>query len=261
MAALVNGALIHSLEYDDTHIGSVVHGSPESAGRLSAHLDNLGTVWHLPDVAFKLYPCCHYIHPFLEAMQMLINDGLHPGDVAAITCHVPPPMVPLICEPWGRRQRPASGYDGKWGLAYCLAALLMGDRVDVATFATPPDPKIVDAARRIEWLPMESHTFPRRFEALVEVQSHDGRAFHHRIDSVRGAPDRPVAEAEVVAKFRANAGRAMTDGAVEIARLVILTLDHARTLAPLTEALRNIRRWSNPFTSSGWVGTTRCWGR
>lgn len=26
-AAMINGALIHALEYDDTHIGSVVHGS------------------------------------------------------------------------------------------------------------------------------------------------------------------------------------------------------------------------------------------
>ena len=31
MAALVNGALIHSLEFDDTHIGSVVHGGSVAA--------------------------------------------------------------------------------------------------------------------------------------------------------------------------------------------------------------------------------------
>ena len=41
---------------------------PNAAGRLAAHLDDLGEVWHLPDAAFKLYPCCHYIHPYLEAM-------------------------------------------------------------------------------------------------------------------------------------------------------------------------------------------------
>ena len=28
---MINGALIHSLEYDDTHIGSVVHGSAVAA--------------------------------------------------------------------------------------------------------------------------------------------------------------------------------------------------------------------------------------
>ena len=30
-AAMINGALIHALEYDDTHIGSVVHGSAVAA--------------------------------------------------------------------------------------------------------------------------------------------------------------------------------------------------------------------------------------
>ncbi len=210
----------------------------QAAGRLDGLLDDLGEVWHLPDAAFKLYPCCHYIHPFLEALEALIEGGLHFGDVAAITCHVPPPEAPLICEPWERRQNPASGYDGKWGLAYCLAALLVEGSVDVATFATPPDPEIVKTARRIEWRPMENHSFPQRFEALVEVQLHSGQTLSHWIGSVRGAPDRPVAEAEVVAKFRANAGRVLAGEAVLAA---IMTLDDAATLASLSAALRDIR--------------------
>jgi len=57
-------------------------------------------------------------------------------------------MAPLICEPWEPRQSPASGYDGKWGLAYCLAALVVTGGVEVETFAAPPDPAIVDLARR-----------------------------------------------------------------------------------------------------------------
>ncbi|HUS54005.1 MAG TPA: MmgE/PrpD family protein [Thermohalobaculum sp.] len=214
---------------------------PEAAGRLSAHLDDLGVIWHLPDAAFKPYPCCHYIHPFLEAMQALINDGLHLGTFNRITCHVPPPMAPLICEPWDRRQNPASGYDAKWGLAYCLAALLVDGHVDVATFAAAPNPMIIDVARKIEWQPMESHSFPQRFEALVEAHLNDGQTLHHRLDNVRGAPDRPVQDAEVIAKFRANASRAMANGSVEAILQAILALDHAATLARLTAALREVR--------------------
>jgi 2-methylcitrate dehydratase PrpD len=214
---------------------------PEAVGRLSAHLDDLGGVWHLPDAAFKLYPCCHYIHPFLEAMQALIDNGLNYGALDNITCRVPPPMAPLICEPWERRQNPVSGYDAKWGLAYCLAALMVDGHVDIATFAAAPDPKIVEVARKIEWQPMEGHSFPQRFEALVEARMNDGRALHHRLDNVRGAPDRSVPEAEVIAKFRANASRAMAAGSVEAVLQAILTLDQAATLAPLTTALRKIR--------------------
>jgi 2-methylcitrate dehydratase PrpD len=87
---------------------------PNAAVRLAGHLDTLGQVWHLPDAAFKLYPCCHYIHPFLEAMQALIDGGLSLPKIETITCYVPPPEAPLICEPWQRRQSPASRAAGRW---------------------------------------------------------------------------------------------------------------------------------------------------
>jgi 2-methylcitrate dehydratase PrpD len=88
---------------------------------------------------------------------------------------------------------------------------------------------------------MDGHSFPQRFEALVEVRLHDDRTLNHRIDNARGAPDRPVLEADVIAKFRANASRAMANGSVEAVLQAILDLDHAATLAPLTAALRSIR--------------------
>jgi len=210
---------------------------PGAAGRLATHLDDLGERWHLTDAAFKLYPCCHYIHPYLEAMQAL-SDGLSPADIALVTCHVPPPMAPLICEPWQRRQSPASGYDGKWGLAYCLAALLVDGGVDVATFAGAPDPAVIEIARRITWQPMQDHRFPERFEALVEVSLTDGKARSHRIDSVRGAPDRPIPQAEVEAKFRANAARALPPPSVERLIEAILSLERIETPAPMTRILR-----------------------
>jgi len=84
----------------------------QATGRLESLLDDLGTAWHLPEAAFKLYPCCHYIHPFLEAMAA-VSEGVAPDEIAEVTCHVSTPMAPLICEPWERRQSPASGYDGK----------------------------------------------------------------------------------------------------------------------------------------------------
>ena len=67
--------------------------------------------------AFKLYPCCHYIHPFLEALGTLMGEGLGPEDLKTLTAHVPVEEAPLIAEPWDRRQSPASGYEGKWGLS------------------------------------------------------------------------------------------------------------------------------------------------
>jgi 2-methylcitrate dehydratase PrpD len=42
----------------------------EAAGRFGAAIETLGAEWHLPNAAFKFYPCCHYIHPFIEALEI-----------------------------------------------------------------------------------------------------------------------------------------------------------------------------------------------
>ena len=182
----------------------------EAPARLLAQLDDLGRVWHLPDAAFKLYPCCHYIHPFLDALDgAMREDGLTAETCSAVVCQVPEPMAPLICEPWKRRQAPDSGYDGKWGLAYCLAALLVHGAVTVETFIGDPDPAVVDVARRMTWEPLRLHTFPARFEARLIVERPDGSRQEYAADDVRGTPRNPVPDQEILRKLSANGGRAL----------------------------------------------------
>ena len=209
-----------------------------AAARLQQHLGDLGGTWHMPDAAFKLYPCCHYIHPFLEALQIELDAGLAPERVEAITCHVPPPEAPLICDPWERRQQPASGYDGKWGLAYCLAALLVTGRVDVATFATDPDPRVVAVARRIDWQPMADHAFPRRFQARLDIRTADGAARTRAVENALGAPGRPIPDDAILEKFRTNAARALPEAAVREVEGAALSLETTGTLTALASALR-----------------------
>ena len=45
----------------------------EAADRFGAAIATLGTEWHLPQAAFKFYPCCHYIHPFIEALEIALR--------------------------------------------------------------------------------------------------------------------------------------------------------------------------------------------
>lgn len=212
-------------------------GMPDAAASLQGQMSTLGKVWHLPEAAFKAYPCCHYIHPFLEALETLIGQGLTADDLATATAHVPPPEAPLICEPWERRQAPSSGYDAKWALAYCLAARLANGPLSVADFNRDPDPLAVDVARRFSWVPMADHGFPTRFAALLTVTTRDGRRLRAEVGNVRGAPDRPIEAPEVQAKFRANATQALSGQAAADAEKAILTIDTPGSLAALRRSL------------------------
>jgi len=193
---------------------------------LEVALATLGEDWLLPDAAFKLYPCCHYIHPFLEAVEQAMGQGLRADDLISLTAFVPPPAAPLVCEPWARRQAPASGYDGKWGLAYAMALMLVDGRVDVASFEAAPRAEVVALAQRMAWEPMQDHGFPQRFAARIEGLCKSG-PFAAEVHQVLGAPDRPVEASVIRAKFAANAGRRFDSGRVARLEAAILGLSDA----------------------------------
>jgi len=184
----------------------VMNAFAEGADALEGCLAGLGNEWLLGDAAFKLYPCCHYIHPFLEAVEQLMESGIRADDIIELTAFVPPPAAPLVCEPWERRQQPASGYDGKWGLAYCMALMFCDGRVDVSSFEMVPQDHVVAVARRMGWQPLLDHGFPDRFAARIDIKTAQG-LISTEIPQVRGAPDRPVDASDIIAKFTANAGR------------------------------------------------------
>jgi 2-methylcitrate dehydratase PrpD len=194
------------------------------ASQLDDNLSNLGNDWFLREAAFKLYPCCHYIHPFLETVEQIMAEGVTAADIVDLTAFVPPPAAPLVCEPWERRQEPASGYDGKWGLAYCMALMFLHGRVDVASFETPPRADVISLARKMTWQPMQNHGFPKRFAAQIDVRTAQGTV-SAGVPQVRGAPDRPVDRSDIVAKFTGNASRRLDAARVQQLMDIILNID------------------------------------
>jgi len=194
------------------------------ASQLDDNLSNLGNDWFLREAAFKLYPCCHYIHPFLETVEQIMAEGVTAADIVDLTAFVPPPAAPLVCEPWERRQEPASGYDGKWGLAYCMALMFLHGRVDVASFETPPLADVISLARKMTWQPMQNHGFPKRFAAQIDVRTAQGTV-SAGVPQVRGAPDRPVDRSDIVAKFTGNASRRLDAARVQQLMDIILNID------------------------------------
>jgi 2-methylcitrate dehydratase PrpD len=199
---------------------------PGAPDRLRSHLADLGSVWHLPDAAYKLVPCCHFIHPFVEALGDLRDRGLRAEDVDAIHLSVPAGAVPVVAEPWPERQRPATGHDVRWSLPYVLAGLLVDGTVDLDLFDAPIGGPRADVAARMTYEVWEDSGFPERFPARVRVTTRSGEVLHAEVDDVRGGAGRPVTTATVLAKVADNLRLAgVPDTAA--ARLRTLVLDEA----------------------------------
>jgi 2-methylcitrate dehydratase PrpD len=175
-----------------------------AGGRFAAEIESLGEAWHLPQTAFKFYPCCHYIHPFIEALETALARA--PGvAVDTIDCEVPPGEALLISEPWQRKLAPQTGHEARYSLPVALAARLVEGAVTPASFAGAPGEAVLAKAKCVTARPMADARFPDRFEARIHVRFADGQSADVFIDDVFGGARRPPPLEAVLAKFRANA--------------------------------------------------------
>ncbi len=215
-------------------------GDEAAAGRFRGLIADLGHEWHLPKAAYKFYPCCHYLHPFIEAAGKLAERGVRAGDVERVLCRVPQGEAAVICEPWERKQAPETGHAARWSLPITVAAQLVEGKVDLATFETPASEAVRSLARRMQWEPLPGARFPERFEAEVVCETKGTTSETVRIDDVFGNHTQPPGADAVVAKFRANAARSLKKDAAEALERAVQQLVPARDLNALSQALRQV---------------------
>jgi 2-methylcitrate dehydratase PrpD len=213
-------------------------GDESAADRFRTLLATLGREWHLPKAAYKFYPCCHYLHPFIEAASKLAERGVRADDIERILCRVPQGEAAVICEPWETKQSPANGHAARWSLPITVAAQLVEGKVDLATFETPASDAVRSLARRISWEPLQGARFPERFEAELVCETKRAAKETVRIDDVFGNHTRTPAAGAVAGKFRSNAARSLRSDAAAALERAGHGLGAARDLKALSAALR-----------------------
>lgn len=191
--------------------------------------EGLGERWEMSNIAFKPYPACHMTHAFADAVIALRRDHrFAPGDVERITCLIHEQEVPVVCEPEAHKRRPQSAYDAQFSLPYVVATALVRGGFGLADLDEEAigDATVLDLCARIDYRIDPDSAYPGHFSGAVEVVLKDGRRLAHREQQNRGSPENPLPEADIRAKFHANAG---------------LTLDRARaeTLEALVEELES----------------------
>jgi 2-methylcitrate dehydratase PrpD len=173
----------------------------------------LGERWETTQIAFKAYPSCHCSHAVLDAVG---ETGIGAEGVEEIVCLVPGDVaIGLVLEPAERKARPATAYDAKFSLPYCIGALLTRGElgVDAFTLAAIADERALEIAARVTY---EVAEFEGGNDLSGGVRARvGGRDFEARVLQPRGGPGNPLSEAEIHAKFRGNAGLALPNEEVD----------------------------------------------
>jgi 2-methylcitrate dehydratase PrpD len=204
-----------------------------SEGDLAAVVDGLGDGSFAVEegLVFKRFPCCGANHSAIDAVLRVVADhDLTPTDVASIDVTIEARYLnEVLVYPW-----PATPLEGKFSLAYNVAAALVDRAVTIDTFT--PDRLAALAPVRDLIRVAPSVDLPRD-AAVVAVRTVDGREIRLEHRGVRGSLDDPLSWADLAEKFAANCARFLKDSTVDEIVERIDALDEQVTLTAITDLL------------------------
>lgn len=201
----------------------------------------LGHTWELLRTAVKPYPICHFIHAFADAvLQLRAAHQLTPADIAEIRCAIHPVPSKVVCEPAEAKWEPRDEYDAKFSLPFVVAAALVRGQFGLAELAEDVlvDRSILELARRVRVSEDPDSAFPAAYSGAVEIELTDGRVLRRREQVNRGHEDRPLSNAEIVAKFDQTVGLAASPETAARVKRAVLDLGSDRPAAEFAEDCR-----------------------
>lgn len=174
-----------------------LYAGGESIDELLAGLGQTPLELETSGLDIKQYPMCYAAHRVLDAVLDLRQaHGLRLDDVERVQVHTSnDALIPLV------HPRPASGLEGKFSLHYALAAALEDGGVFLSSFTDEAvrRPRIQAFFDRIDARQAAGAATPRWAEVALLLR--DGRTLSHRVQALRGSHERPVSDAQLIAKL------------------------------------------------------------
>ncbi|MSO65714.1 MAG: MmgE/PrpD family protein [Alphaproteobacteria bacterium] len=205
---------------------------------------DLGQRWESLRVAFKPFPACHYNHAFADAaLALRAQYGLRPEEVSEIVARISEKQVAVVCEPEANKKRPQNSYDAQFSVHFTIAAALVRGQFTLEELEPEviADPAILALCARTRYELDPGSAFPKFYSGEVEIRTKDGRILVHREQENRGSDANPLSDADIIAKFRANARRVIEDSQAQEIVDLSLSLDRAPNLERLAAALQTRR--------------------
>jgi len=180
---------------------------------------------------YKAFPCCGANHYAIDGVLHLMAAGsLEAADVERITVAIHGPYLDdVLVYPW-----PRTGLEGKFSLAYNVAAALVDGAVTMGTFDDGHLATLEPVRSRVRVVAAPDLG---RNEARIEVRTMDGRTMVHHHTTLRGSLESPFSWADLAAKFLDNCAGVLPVTAAEEAVGRLEALEEQPSLRPLTDLL------------------------
>ncbi|MFC1873518.1 MmgE/PrpD family protein, partial [Chloroflexota bacterium] len=182
--------------------------------------DGLGKCFENTGVSFKVWPSCRLTHESLDAtLGILREHDIRPGDIEEISVSVGERQAPRVESLVEARRCPQTIIDAKFSIPFTLGVAVTYGKVLIQHFS-PEGLKTLDVLRVADKVtfrvdPGLKYTL---YSTIVEIKTKGGKRYSKRVDFPYGHPEKPIAEADLVAKFKdciAYSAKPLSRGDVE----------------------------------------------
>ena len=213
--------------------------------------DGLGNPFYIesPGIGLKKYPSCYHTHRALDGVFQLLNEHrLNDKEIDEIDVGTSERAMRVLAF-----TEPATPYQAKFSMPYCIAASVVDQQVTLETF-TPSkfeDRSIVQTRKKVHLSFPDVPIWPGLADVgpdtefvgnPVTIRTTDGRRYSARVDIPRGDPALPLTDDELLAKFRDCARSQLRSADMERSVDQVLGLERVADVATLMTTLKSSLR-------------------
>jgi 2-methylcitrate dehydratase PrpD len=228
----------------DTLVGPGHHDAERMA-------DGLGNPFYIesPGIGLKKYPSCYHTHRALDGVfQLLDEHRLSDKDIAEVDVGTSERAMRVLAF-----TEPATPYQAKFSMPYCIAAAVVDHQVTLETFTDQKfeDRNIVETRKKVHLSFPDVPIWPGLADVgpdtefvgnPVTIKTTDGRSYNARVDIPRGDPALPLSDDELLSKYRDCARSQLRPDDAEHSVGLVLQLERATDIGSLMATLRSPSR-------------------
>ena len=209
--------------------------------------ESLGNPFYLesPGIGIKKYPSCYHTHRALDGIFQLIDEHrLNAKDIAQVDVGTSERAMRVLAF-----TEPATPYQAKFSMPYCIAAAMVDRQVNLETF-TPAkfeDPAIAENRKKVQLSFPDVPIWPGLADVgpdtefvgnPVTIKTTGGQRFDARVDIPRGDPASPLTDSELLSKYRDCARSQVRAGDIDRSVDLLLELERLGKIETLMAAFR-----------------------
>jgi len=163
-------------------------------------VQNLGTEWMLNAIWIKKYPCCFFLHRYIDSfLELTAAERLEYDQIDRVTAHIS--QVDRVCD----RPDPQTFDDMQFSFHHILAAVMRDGDVNFShiTDRARTDPRLLEARRKVEVVfhPEWTSTYAMGTPARLDITLKSGRQLTRERSHVIGSPQEPLTLGQFKALF------------------------------------------------------------